>query len=182
MQSEVSWLMGSELTNASTNGRREYSTMLTHSDAGCRASVEKRGRSRRRCCRILCRLDSRQAAAKRADRDRRARTPHSAVRSRMGSFSQTACPYNVSALPTPLARGSVSARNDVAARRDGAGLQQRRHRRLTLQRRAAAAVLVARCTCVQSARCTVSVPKDGWWRSSGDAHQNAPTSHHSHTI
>ena len=49
-------------------------------------------------------LDSRQAAAKRADRDRRARTPHSAVRSRMGSFSQTACPYNVSALPTPLAK------------------------------------------------------------------------------
>jgi hypothetical protein len=47
---------------------------------------------------------------------------------------------------------------------------------LSLQRRAAgtAAVLVARCTCVQSARCTVSVPKDGWWRSSGDAHQNAP--------
>ena len=166
-------------TNASTNGRSECDT---HGDTGCMASVEKRVRSRRRCCRILCRLDSRQAAAKRADRDRRARTPHSAVRSRMGSFSQTACPYNVSALPTPLARGSVSARNDVAARRDGAGLQQRRHRRLTLQRRAAAAVLVARCTCVQSARCTVSVPKDGWWRSSGDAHQNAPTSHHSHTI
>lgn len=75
-------------------------------DAGCLASVEKRGRSRWRCCRILCRLDSRQAAAKRADRDRRARTPRSAVRPRMGSFSQTACPYNVSALP-PLARGST---------------------------------------------------------------------------
>jgi hypothetical protein len=53
----------------STNGRRECNT---HGDAGCMASVEKRGRSRRRCCKILCRLDSRQAAAKRADRDRRA--------------------------------------------------------------------------------------------------------------
>ncbi|KAF2625676.1 hypothetical protein BU25DRAFT_412330 [Macroventuria anomochaeta] len=31
------------------------------------------------------------------------RTPRSEVRSRMGSFSQTACPYNVSALSTPLA-------------------------------------------------------------------------------
>ena len=38
-------------TNASTNGRRECNT---HGDAGCLASVEKRVRSRRRCCRILC--------------------------------------------------------------------------------------------------------------------------------
>jgi hypothetical protein len=31
------------------------------------------------------------------------RTPRSAARPRIGSFSQTACPYKVSALSTPLA-------------------------------------------------------------------------------
>jgi hypothetical protein len=70
VESCLEYRIGSGHTNASTNGRSKCDT---HGGAGCMASsVEKRGRSRRRCCRILCRLDSRQAAAKRADRDRRA--------------------------------------------------------------------------------------------------------------
>ena len=29
---------------------------------------------------------------------------------------------------------------------------------------------------------SVAVPRDGWWRSSGDAHQRTPTSGREHTI
>ena|SRR5690242_4466550 len=54
-------------------------------------------------------LDSRQAAAKGLTETGEPRTPRSAVRPRMASFSQTACPYNVSALSTPLAASLRSA-------------------------------------------------------------------------
>lgn len=54
-------------------------------------------------------LDSRQAAAKGLTETGEPRTPRSAVRPRMASFLQTACPYNVSALSTPLAASLRSA-------------------------------------------------------------------------
>jgi hypothetical protein len=54
-------------------------------------------------------LDSRQAAAKGLTETGEPRTPRSAVRPKMASFSQTACPYKVSALSTPLAGKSGRA-------------------------------------------------------------------------
>ncbi|KAF9701911.1 hypothetical protein EKO04_001102 [Ascochyta lentis] len=141
-------------------------------------------------------LDSRQAAAKGLSETGEPRTPRSTVRSRMGSFARTACPYNVSALsrPTPVAAWILDPRahDDVAARRDGASLQQRAAPArggggsLLRQERVccSAAGQIQMLRCVESARCALAVARNGWWTclEGGASQQNAATSRCSHAI
>ncbi|KAF1829579.1 hypothetical protein BDW02DRAFT_651245 [Decorospora gaudefroyi] len=58
--------------SAQQQQQRQRQQQQRSSTLGGLQDVEKDGRSRRRCCRFSAALDSRQAAAKRADRDRRA--------------------------------------------------------------------------------------------------------------
>lgn len=126
-------------------------------------------------------LDSRQAAAKRADRDRRATHAPQCSPFEDGLFFADG--VSVQSQCAIDAAGQLILQRAMMSLLDGtARICSNGGTRNASAREAPAAALAARFRCVENARCTVAVPRDGWWRSSGDAEQNAPTSRRSHTI
>ena len=126
-------------------------------------------------------LDSRQAAAKRADRDRRATHAPQCSPSEDGLFFADGvslqCQCAIDAAGNLIRECTMMSLLNGTARVCSNG-----GTRTWSAKREPAAALAARFRCVESARCAVAVPRDGWWRSSGDAQQDAPTSRRSHTI
>lgn len=145
-------------------------------------------RSRRRCCRESCTLDSRQAAAKRADPDRRAavHAPQRSPAAILGSGESTSPRLSVR-------RGRRwHWLWDVNSQRQGEAASAGRHefaaaaaeRRAMRCSRDEAAAREGGDRSVEDAGAELELElylRNGCWRSSGDAQQHTPTSRRLHT-
>lgn len=142
--------------------------------------------SRRRCCRESCTLDSRQAAAKRADRDRRAAHAPPRSPSEEAAFSQTACPMPSTLSARYRRRWQVDTQGNVLLLRERAGASLQKRRRLAVQA----------MRCRQDEAAAASSAESRWVRDAGAGRSletgggdllgrlqhNTPTSRREHTI